>query len=251
MRRIRFSALVLATAAALLGAIAPSARASATDELTAAKGAGQASFMVVTDASARGTPALQAVAADAAARVGARVIVLDRGAAENAELVKRYRLASAPVPLVLVIARNGLPVAGLPAEKATSAALVAAVPSPRKLETFMALNDRRAVFVVVSGAKMAGRAEAVEQANAAMRSLEPTATKARVVLVDVADPEEAGYVAELTLGALDVPTVVVFNAAGKRITTLRAPWTAQALAEAAVKTGATCCEGGVCGHERK
>ncbi len=251
MRRIPFPALLLAAAGTLMGGGARTVRASAADDLTAATGAGQTSFVVVTDASARGTPAVTAAATEAAQRAGAKVIVLDRGATENALLVAKYRVASAPVPLVLVIAGNGLPVAGLTADKASAAALLAAIPSPKKLETLVALSDRRAVFVVVSGEKMAGRAVAAEQASAAMRAMEPTKTKARLVLVDVADPKEAGYVAELSLGKLEVPTVVVFNAAGKRITTLRAPWTAQALAEAAVKTGASCCEGGVCGHDSK
>ena len=113
------------------------------------------------------------------------------------------------------------------------------------------LNDRRAVFIVVSGEKMSGRTAAIEQASLAMQAMELTPNKARMVLVDVADPKETAYVADLKLGALEVPTVVVFNGAGKRISTLRAPWTAAALAEAAVKEGCSCCEGGVCDHEAK
>lgn len=251
MSRMPFPAFLLAAVGALLCGGAGSAGASATDDLTAATGAGQPSYLVVTDATAKGTPALTAVATEAAQRVGARVIVLDRGATENASLVAKYRVASAPVPVVLVIAGNGLPVAGLTADKATAAALVAAIPTPKKLETLVGFSDRRAVFVLVSGEKMTGRAAAAELASGAMLSMEPTKTKARLVLVDVADPKEAAFVAELALGKLEVPTVVVFNAAGKRITTLRVPFTAQALAEAAAKTGASCCEGGVCGHDDK
>lgn len=249
MRRAPFLAPIL-VAVALLGGAARPASASATEDLAEASRAAKTSFVVITDASATGTPAVTAAATEAATKADARVILLDRGASENAALVQKYRVATAPVPLVLVVAHNGLPVAGLTAGKVTAAALVAAIPSPRRLQTLTAFADGRAVFVVVSGEKMAGRAEAAEQASAAMRALEPTKTKARLVLVDVADPKEERYLAELSLGALEVPTVVVFNAAGKRITTLRAPWTAQALAEAAVQTGATCCDGGTCGHDK-
>ena len=196
---------------------------------------------------------MTAVATEAAATGGARVIVLDRGATENADLVAKYRLGSAPVPLVLVVAEQRAPRRGPDGRQGDRRRpRRGASPRPKKLETLVALNDRRAVFVVVSGEKMAGRAAAVEQASAAMQAMEPTKTKARVVLVDVADPKEAAYVAELDARARSrSPTVVVFNAAGKRITTLRAPLTAQALAEAAVKTGASGCEGGVCGHDDK
>lgn len=242
----------LFAALAALGAFAPRpAAASAAEDLTAATAAGQAVYVVVTDASVADVKPVAAAAAEAAVAVNGKSVVLDRGAAANADLVAKYRLASAPVPLVLVLASNGLPVAGLPGERATAAALVAALPSPKRLETLTALNDRRAVFVVVSGEKMAGRTAAVEQASLAMQAMELTPNKARMVLVDVADPKETAWVADLKLGALEVPTVVVFNAAGKRITTLRAPWTAAALAEAAVKEGCSCCEGGVCEHEEK
>lgn len=254
MRRVAFAAPVFAVlvSVAALAAIAPRpAAASAAEDLTAATAAGQAVYIVVTDASVADVKPVAAAAAEAAAAVKGRSLVLDRGAAANADLVAKYRLASAPVPLVLVLASNGLPVAGLPGERATAAALVAALPSPKRLETLTALNDRRAVFIVVSGEKMAGRTAAIEQASLAMQAMELTPNKARMVLVDVADPKETAYVADLKLGALEVPTVVVFNGAGKRISTLRAPWTAAALAEAAVKEGCSCCEGGVCDHEEK
>ena len=238
----------LLVAFASLGAFAPRvAAASATEDLTAATAAGQPVYVVVTDGAARGTDAVTAAATEAATSVKGKVVVLDRGAAANADLVAKYRLGSAPVPLVLVLAGNGLPVAGLTADKVTAPALVAAVPSPKKLETLTALNDRRAVFVVVSGEKMPGRTAAIEQASLAMQAMELTRSKARMVLVDVADPKEVAYVAELQLGALAGPTVVVLNAAGKRIAALRAPWTAKDLAEAAVKDGCGCGDG-TCAH---
>ena len=233
---------------ASLGAFAPRpAAASAAEDLTAATAAGQPVYVVVTDGSARGTETVIAAANEAATTVNGKVLVLDRGVAVNADLVLKYRLGSAPVPLTLVLASNGLPVAGLTADKVTSAALVAALPSPKKLETLTALNDRRAVFVVVSGEKMTGRTAAIEQASLAMQAMELTKSKARMVLLDVADPKELAYVAELNLGPLVAPTVVVLSAAGKRIATLRAPWAAKDLAAAAVKEGCGCGDGN-CGH---
>ena len=223
------------------------AAASVAEDLTAATVAGQSVYLVVTDGAARGTDAVTAAAAEAAASVKGKVLVLDRGAAANAELVTKYRLGSAPVPLVLVFASNGLPVAGLTAERATAETLVAALPTPKKLETLTAFNDRRAVFVVVSGEKMAGRTDAIEQASLAMQAMELTKSKARVVLVDVADPKEVSYVADFGLGTVGVPTVVVMNGAGKRIAVLRAPWTAKELADAAMRDGCGC-SNGACGH---
>lgn len=68
-----------------------------------------------------------------------------------------------------------------------------------------------------------------------------------MVLVDLADPKEVSYVADLQLGALTVPTVVVLNAAGKRTAALSAPWTAKDLVTAAVRDGCGCSDG-ACGH---
>ena len=53
MRRFLFLGGVLSAAALLFGATARPVSASAADELTAATGAGQTSFVVVTDATAR------------------------------------------------------------------------------------------------------------------------------------------------------------------------------------------------------
>ena len=73
------------------------------------------------------------------------------------------------------------------------------------------------------------------------------ARRPALVLVDVADPKELAYVAERNLGPLVAPTVVGLSAAGKRIATLRAPWVAKDLAEAAMKEGCGCGDGN-CGH---
>lgn len=253
MGRFTLPSLLAPAAAALLVGLAlaplPSASAKAADDLAAATAAGQPAFVVVIDATAKGVEAVLAAAQEAAAAVGgASVVRLDRGAAENADLVRSYRVGSAPVPLVLVLARNGFAVAGLTADKATAAALAAAVPTPKKLDTLMAFSEKRAVFVVVSDAKMTGRLDTVEQASLAVAAMETTKFKGRVVNVDLADAGEAAFVKELALGEVKAPTVVVFNGAGKRITTLRAPVTAAGLTEQAVKAGCSCCEDGVCGH---
>ena len=117
MRRVAFAAPVFAVlvSVAALAAIAPRpAAASAAEDLAAATAAGQAVYIVVTDASVADVKPVAAAAAEAATAVKGRSLVLDRGAAANADLVAKYRLASAPVPLFLVLASNGLPVAGLP-----------------------------------------------------------------------------------------------------------------------------------------
>ena len=122
MRRVAFAAPVFAVlvSVAALAAIAPRpAAASAAEDLTAATAAGQAVYIVVTDASVADVKPVAAAAAEAATAVKGKSLVLDRGAAANADLVAKYRLASAPVPLVLVLASNGLPVAGLPGEQDT------------------------------------------------------------------------------------------------------------------------------------
>jgi hypothetical protein len=233
------SALVVVLAAGV-------ARAGAPDDLRTAASEGRPVFLVVTEAAARGTDLARRVSADAAKIVpGATVVELDRGDPANAAVVKRYRLASAPVPLILVVASNGVAAGGAKPGGITAAKLARLVPSAGKAGYLQALDQGKAALLVFGGETTPGRAAAVGACAEATKTLEG---KALTVVIDPADPREAEFVAEMSVDpkALVAVTVVV-NAKGQRAAGFDAVPPAAALVEAATKPVEDCgCVGGRC-----
>ena len=81
---------------------------SASDQLNTILGQGKTAFVIVTAPGATGLSQVQDVVRQAVESVGnAEVIEIDRADSKNEELVTKYKLATAPVPLVLVFAPNG------------------------------------------------------------------------------------------------------------------------------------------------
>jgi hypothetical protein len=237
----RFASL-LALGAILLPGLA---WASAESSIADATSRGLAVFVVVTEAGARGTERAVEVANQAHVLAPrSAVVVVDRAVPENAALVQRLRVLGAPLPLVLVMASNGVVAGGALLKDATPQALVAAVPTPRKAQMLLHLSRGDAVFVTIgSEAMILQRGEVFEACNQAMRTLEG---KAATVVVDLADEAEAAWLKELGVKADEkVPVTVVFNAKGQKTQVLRGTVTPDQLVQAVHKK-VECCPGGKC-----
>ena len=233
-------------AAALLLALAASpVRADVAADLKEATDEGHPVFLVVTDGDAKGTDLALKVSGEAAAIVGDAVVVrLDRGDPTAAAAVKRYRLESVAVPLILVVASNGVAVAGSKPNAVTAAKLARLVPGPAKAAYMKVLEERRAAFLVFAAEKTPGRPEALAACDAAARTLEG---RAATVAVDVADAREAAFLAEMKVDpATKAAVTVVVNARGQRTATFDAVPTPAALLEASKKVVEECCPGGNC-----
>jgi hypothetical protein len=218
--------------------------ASAQSEIEAATGRGDAVFVIVTEPGNPATPRAMEVARLAAVRTGgAAVVLLDRTLAENRTLVDTYRVLGAPVPLILVVAPNGVVAGGALLRDATPEVLVGLVPTPRKAELLLHLSQRRPVFVVVTHGEMANRGTVFEACTAAVRALEH---KAATIVVDLRDRAEAAFVRELQVDPRETePVTTVFNAQGQKTGKFRGLVTPAQLLEAARKRAA-CCPGGDC-----
>jgi hypothetical protein len=237
-------AAVLALAC-VLAPSAPPAWASAQTDLASARAAGQSVFLVVTEAPTPGREAALALAARARALAPhTAVVALDRGLPENQDLVRSLRLLGAPVPVVLVVAPNGVVAGGALLKDATPEALVGLIPTPRKADVLMHLSRGTAVIVVVSRPAMADARSAVfEACNEAVRRL---AGQGATVVLDLDDEAERRYVRELGVGEREAaPVVVVFNKKGQKTAVFRIAVTAPQLVEA-VQKQAQCCPGGNC-----
>jgi len=221
------------------------ARGDAAADLKKASDEGHPVFLVVTEGDAKGTDLGMRVSAEAAAIVGDAVVVrLDRGDTAAAPVVKRYRLESVPVPLILVIAANGVAASGTKPSAVTASKLARMVPSPSKAAYLKALEERKAVFLVFAGEKTTGRLGAIEACNAAVKAM---ADKAATVTVDLADDREAAFTSELNVDrATTVAVTIVVNSRAQRTATFDTVPDAKALVEAAAKVVEECCPGGKC-----
>jgi hypothetical protein len=241
MRRIP-CALALFVAVSLTAGTAWSA---ATDEITEATSQGRAVFLVVTQGDARGTDRAMQIANEAHALAPATAVVqVDRAAPENRELIESLRAGSAPVPLILVMASNGIVAGGALLKDATPQNLVATIPTPKKAEMLLHLSNKMAVFVVVGNEHMVvERGQVYEACNQAMQTLE---RRAATITVDMADKAEKAWLTELNVtGQETSPVTIVFNAKGQKTQVFRQVMTAAQLVEAVNKKVA-CCPGGSC-----
>lgn len=221
------------------------ARADVAADLKKATDEGHPVFLVVTEGDAKGTDLGLRVSAEAAAIVGDAVVVrLDRGDPTAAAAVKRYRLASVPVPLILVIGANGTAAAGAKPNATTASKLARLVPSPAKGAYLKALDEGKPAFLVFARAPMPNRAPALAACDEAVKTLKGVAA---VVAVDVDDAREAEFGTEMQVDpkSADVVTVVV-TAKGQRAAAYVGVPVPKSLVEATVVKAVTCGPGG-CG----
>ena len=232
------------------GALADNTQLPAAGQLAAAQKAGQTVFLLVSEPKTRKVAELRAVAVEARRRTpGSRVVELDRSRKENRSIVKRYGLAGARLPIILIVAHNGAPAGGVALKGKALERLLVLVPSPRKAETLLALFERKAVFVIVARPGMteeAGVLTACRNAAAALKG-RGTKEKAAIVRVNLDDKVEKPYLD--LLGAERKATQVaihVYGLSGLKTGVLKGTPTPEALVEAA-KQKKECCPGGKCG----
>lgn len=235
----------IALAAFLIAPTPATASTTASEALATANKAGQVVFLVLTDASAQDTAAARTAAAEAQRQVRSSTVVeVDRGDAANAALIKRYRLQAAPVPLVLVIAQNGVAVGASRPGKGDVERLVKMVPTPKKADMMLAFEQRKTAIVVFSRPNMTERSALFENLTEVTRTMKD---KAQLVLVDLDDKAERKFIDEWEVPMKSVrPTIVVMNAKGQPLGRLVGLQTAMQIVETCSKKAA-CCDDPSCG----
>jgi hypothetical protein len=218
---------------------APSAQAAATDDVATANAAGKAVFLIVTDGPGPGLDAARATAAAAHALAPTTSIVeLDRRDPAQAPAVAAYRVAAAPVPLLLVIASNGVATGAAKPGEGAAQRLVSLIPSPKKAEYLKILSQQRVALVAFSRAAMPERSGLFESLTPAQQTL---GAKAALVLVDLDDRAEARFVADLKVDAASAqPMLVVVNPKGVVLARLSGAPKAEEIVAAASKK--SCCD---------
>jgi len=123
-------------------------------------------------------------------------VAVDRTAAEESDLVAKYGLARAPMPLVLAIAPNGAVTGGFKAAEATEERLRDSVASPCMQQCLKALQDRKLVFVCLQNGNTKANDAAMKGVTEFKADPQFAATT-EIVKVDPTDTREAKLLAQL------------------------------------------------------
>jgi hypothetical protein len=218
--------------------------ASVLTDLDAAAKTNKTVFLLVTAPEAQNVESATAIVTSAVGMANNAVLLqMDRTAPENAELVAKYGLATAPVPLILVFASTGILAGGLPAQMATAEKIVALVPSPKKAEVLAALQSGKSVFIVASKAGMSTRGGV---ASGCAMACSQMAGKSQYVEVSMDDAAEAEFLKQLKVDLQSTePVTVVVNAGGQITGTYQGTVTTEQLIQAAQKqASSSCCPAG-------
>jgi hypothetical protein len=140
--------------------------------------------------------------ADRAQSVSVRV-----GDPAERDIVKKYDLDRAPMPLVLAIAPNGAIMGGFPT-KVEENDLLAAFGSPCTERCMKSLQDGKLVLLCVQNQATKSNAEALRGVNA-FKADEKFASATEVVMLDPTDSAEASFMNDLKI---DTKTTVAMTA---------------------------------------
>ncbi len=205
-----------------IGAITTSTHAGVLEDVSAHTTKGRTVFLVLTDAVALNLSQARATARAAQQRTpNSAVIELNRSDPAQAAAVAKYRVAAAPVPLVLCVASTGVGVGAVrPTTKGAVARLVAMVPSPAKAEYQRVLSQRRVAAVVFSRATMREQRSLFAEISKmyGVRKLNMTP-----IFVDLDDVREANWIKTWNLNPKKIkrPLIVFVNPKGQIIGKLR------------------------------
>ena len=188
--------------------------ATTTEQIQSAVNNGNVSFVLVTEPGATGANQAMQKIQDAMTKApGTVMIESNRSDVANTEFVQKYKLASAPVPLILVFASNGVMAGGNVASKLSLQQLVAMVPSPKKAEVLKAIQSGQAVYLTASRSGMASKSEVAKGCAAACSQM---MGKGATIEVDMDDPAEKALLTQLKVKMQSTePVTVVINAKGQ------------------------------------
>ena len=183
-------------------------------DLEKAKKEGKAVFVVVTGTGVTETDKATTIAKGAnTIYKNASVVQLDRDDAANAQLVAEWRLAGAPLPLVLVVSSKGQLTGGMVLAQATAENIAALVPSPKLEEVYASIAANKPTLVVFTKKSLSDRAEVLQEVKNAATKLKNNAV---IIEVDMDDSKEVNFMNQLRIDkASAVSSTLVINAQGQ------------------------------------
>lgn len=228
--------------------------ASVTIDIETANKAGKTVFLVVTDPGTASTDKAVEIANQAKLKyTNSTVLKMNRSDAANVEFVAKNRLSGAPLPLILVIASNGIVTAGFTPDNASPEALVNAIPSPKKADVQKYLIDGKSVFIVVTNKSMSTKDNVMSTCQQACIEME---NNAKMIEISLDDPKEKQFLTELNVNMTATePMTYVINTKGQITGTFNDDVNATTLVASAKKVAASACcpsgSGKSCGPAKK
>jgi hypothetical protein len=217
--------------------------ASVQSDIEAANKAGKYVFLVVTEKGNPNNAAALKISQDAQKLYQrSTVIELNRTDKANEKLVIKYKLESADLPLILVIATNGADAGGTAYLKQTTAQeLVDLIPSPKKAEVLKSMGEGKSVFLVVSRKSMS-KNKVLENCKKACSDMKDNA---RIVEVDFDDAAEKKFLESLNITKIgNEPDTYVINTTGAINNTYTGVTDVNTLKASATKKVGGCCAPG-------
>lgn len=170
-------------------------------------------FILVAEKQDEQTTATRKIVEEAAKKLAekAKWFELDRNKPSEKDVVEKFDLMRAPMPLVLVIAPNGAVTAGLIGDKATAEKIGEGIVSTGFQQLLKALQSEKLVFLCVQNQATKSNDEAMKGVNEF--KADPTfASDVEIIRVDPSDQKEEKLLTELKIDPKTRDAVTAFLA---------------------------------------
>jgi hypothetical protein len=162
------------------------------------------------------------------------------------DIVAKFQLDRAPMPLALAMAPNGAITGGFPT-KFEEQQLLDAFATPCTEKVMKQLQDGKLVFVCVQNDKTKSNDAALEGIRE-FKADARFANAAEIVMLDPADPAEASFLTDLKIDPKTEEAVTAFLAPpGSAIAEYKGATDKEELIATLQKAASGCCPGGSCG----
>jgi len=209
-------------------------------EIEKSQKAGKSIYIIVTDKAAKGTDALAKLVTEAQKKVkNTAVVALNRDDNANAGLISKYRLSGAPLPIILVVASNGVVSGSLSTADASVDKLISYLPTKTQADVLLGFENGKAAFIICGKKNAKDIPALTTECKSAITVL---GNKANQFFLDVDSKEEANFLALLTPDK-NKTTVLVFNGKGQNTGTLEATAKSKDLVASVNKKVGGCCPG--------
>lgn len=144
------------------------------------------------------------------------IVELDRGNVSNSSLIQKYRLAGAPVPLILVIGKNGIVSGGSAFQGLTVDGITSMIPTPKLESVHASISDGKPVILVFTKKSFKDTPETLKECNYALTLLKKDKINASLIEVDIDDARESKFLNQLRIDkSAKSPVVLVLNKDGQ------------------------------------
>ena len=171
------------------------------------------------------------------------VVTMNASDAGNKDLVTKFRISGAPLPLILVLDKNGTAAGGVILKEATAEKLVDMIPSQKTSELLKGLADGKSVYIVVYKESMASKKEIMNNCATACTKMKNTSI---TIQVNADDKKETKLLRTLKYdNTATQPVTYVVNSSGQLTDTYNGMTNVNSLIGSAQKViKSSCCPGG-------